>query len=216
MSTQPSVWEEIRARRAAAGQGSDQDAVPPVAPAVQPPAPAVEPPTPVVAQAAFLVPDPDGWTDPLTGTEGPRFWERIIGKEEARRRRYGRGATVALVDLTGFEGNRDWYNPELAAQFLARIGRALAREVRTSDHIARIGPARFGIVLLETDEIRAINFIDRARAACRKQFWVGSGLAIRTGWASASEAGDLGAAVVLAEKRLGDAAYQEAPDLGQR
>jgi GGDEF domain-containing protein len=171
---------------------------------------ATEPPAVDVEPEAFLVPSPEGWTDSLTGTEGPRFFERMIAKEEARRRRYNRGASVALVDLTGFEGGRDWYGRELATQFFARIGRALAKEVRTSDHIARIGPVRFGIVLLETDEIGAINFIDRVRATCGKEFWAGSGLGLRTGWASAAEAGGLGSAVVLAQRRLGDPAFQEA------
>ena len=277
VTTQSSVWDEVRARRAAAGPAPAHDAAPAHEPAgtaatyesrlaaepevhasepeVDAPEPEVHAPEPafeVVEQAVptaeparddkpapddgslapnidllvqsverpasraprdtSLVPDPDGWTDALTGTEGPRFWERMISKEEARRRRYGRGATVALIELTGFEGDRVWYGRELATQFFSRIGRALAREVRTSDHIARIAPARFGIILLETDEIGAINFIDRVRAACRKEFWAGCGLGVRTGWASASEAVGLGAAAVLAEKRLDDPAYQELPD----
>ena len=213
MSTEPTVWDELRARWAEANPDLDSDAAPAVAPAEPGAASAVAQDAPAAAQDAYLVPDPDGWTDPLTGTEGPRSWDRIIAKEEARRRRYGRDVTVALVQLTGFEGDRVWYSRELAMQFFARIARALAKEVRTSDHVARIGPVRFGIVLLETDEIRAINFIDRLRAACRNQFWAGSGLGIRTGWASASEVGGLGAAVVLAGERLVDAAYQEAPEL---
>ena len=36
---------------------------------------------------------------------------------------------------------------------------------RTSDHLTRLGPARFGILLTETDEIAAINFIERIRVA---------------------------------------------------
>ena len=193
-------------------EGAAEPAVALTAPAIEADRPSDAPAAPTAAADAFLVPEPDGWTDPLTGTEGPRFWKRIISSEEARRRRYGREVTVALVELTGFEGDRDWYSRELATQSFARISRALAREVRTSDHIARIGPARFGIVLLETDAIGAINFIDRVRGACRKEFWAGSGLGLRTGWASASEEDGLAAAIMLAERRLGDAAYQGAPD----
>lgn len=175
-----------------------------------------EPADPTPTGEAYLVPVPEGWTDPLTGTEGPQFWKRIIPTEEARRRRYGRDVTVALVELTGFDGGREWYGRELATQFFARIGRALAAEVRSSDHVARIAPARFGIVLLETDTIGAINFIDRVRIACRREFWAGSGLGLHTGWASASEADGIGAAIILAERRLDEPDYQESQELRPR
>ena len=33
---------------------------------------------------------PDGWTDVLTGADGPRFWDRIVLSEQARVSRYHR------------------------------------------------------------------------------------------------------------------------------
>src|SRR6186997_3115537 len=196
-------WEAIEALRARADDRSDDDRLPEPVPRADSP-----PPDPIVI--ALALPEPEGWTDPLTGTEGPRFWERIVANEEARRRRYGRVVTVALVEFDGFVGDGSELARERSLQQFARVARVLAKEARTSDYIARIGPGRFGIILVETDEISAINFIDRARQACWDTLGPGIDLEIRVGWASAAEAGSLQDGILFAESRLSDAAFQDA------
>jgi diguanylate cyclase (GGDEF)-like protein len=197
--TESSVWSAVRARSAAgalpgassADDGAqDQDSA---------------------AAAPIGVPDPAGWTDPLTSTDGPRFWDRIIASEGARRQRYGRAVTVAMVEFTGFASDGSWLSHELELQVFGRVAHVLVKQVRTSDYIARIRSTRFGIVLLETDEIAAINFVDRVRAACRKELGTGSGIEVRTGWASPAEDESLDAAVYRAGARLTDPAFQGAP-----
>jgi diguanylate cyclase (GGDEF)-like protein len=174
-----------------------------------------EPFVPDAAAPAPVVPEPEEWFDHFTGIGGPRFWERILVNEEARRLRYGRPATVALVEFAGFEGDGGWLARELAVQLFADVARVLAKEVRTSDHVARIGSARFGIILIETDEVSAINFVDRVRKACWTEVGAGTGLSIRTGWASAAEAGSLEGAILRAESRMHDSAFQEAPPIAR-
>jgi GGDEF domain-containing protein len=160
--------------------------------------------------AAFELPEPDGWTDPLTGTDGPRFWERIVASEEARRRRNDRGVTIALIEFSGFECDGSPRDRERALQRFTRVARVLAKEVRTSDHIARIGPGRFGMILVETDEVSAINFVDRARKACWSALGADVALDIAAGWAIATGSDGLDEAVLRAEARLGDRSFQEA------
>lgn len=195
--TQSSVWDALRARSAAADVMS---AGAPAADAV--PDPDASPSGP---------PRPEGWSDPLTGMDGPRFWDRILASEEARRRRYGRPVTVVMVEFTGFASDGSWLGQELVLQVLVRVAHALANEVRTSDSKARIGPTRFGILLIESDEISTINFIDRVRAACRSELGTATGVVVRTGWASPGEGETLDTTVQRASQRLDDPAFQGEP-----
>ena len=155
------------------------------------------------ADTAPLLPEPGDWTDSFTGTDGALLWERLVRKEDARIRRYRRTACIVLVELTGLEDVSAWLGRELAVELFARLSRALAAEIRTSDDICRISRDRFGILLVETDEVAAINFVDRVRPMLRKQ--IGSkdiGLRVRIGWASPPDGAGLGEAMTIAEKRL--------------
>jgi GGDEF domain-containing protein len=140
----------------------------------------------------FVPPEPAGWSDPLTGTDGPRLWDRISSSELARVRRYRRPATVALVEIIGLDDVSRVWGAEIAKRAFVRMARTVAVEIRSSDHIARI-------VLTETDEIAAINFVERVRAACEQQ---PGGLAIALGWASPTATADLHDALTTAEERL--------------
>ena len=79
----------------------------------------------------------------------------------------------------------------------------LRRSARSSDTIARLDRVRFGLLLPETDEIQAINLVERIRAGCDK--WLAAGaVAVRLsiGWASPPLGGDLGDALREAEDRM--------------
>jgi len=149
------------------------------------------------------VPAPSGWSDPQTGTDGPRLWDRLIISESARVRRYKRPATVVLVEVVGIDGLARLWGPRVAEHALAAAARILAKEIRTSDHIARMERLRFGILLTETTEIAAINFVERARAACERDLQVATEVVnVAFGWASPPKGGDLSDAMVLATERL--------------
>lgn len=195
--TQSSVWSALRARSADADLASDGAAVPDALPDSD-----------AVPAGLPDVPEPDGWSDPLTRTDGPRFWERIVETEDARWRRYGRPVTVVVVEFTGLVSDGTWLGRELVMQTFARVTHALAMAVRSSDYQARIGAGRFGILLVDADEISAINFVDRVRTACQNELDEDSGLGMRTGWASPGEGETLHAAVARAAARLDDPAFQ--------
>jgi diguanylate cyclase (GGDEF)-like protein len=146
---------------------------------------------------------PTGWSDPQTGTDGPRFWDRLILSESARVRRYKRPATVVLVEIMGLATIGKLWGPKVVENTLSVAARTLAKEIRTSDHIARIEPVRFGLLLTETNEIAAINFIERARTACDRDLHVPSEVVrVAFGWASPPTGGDLTDALALATRRL--------------
>jgi diguanylate cyclase (GGDEF)-like protein len=195
--TESSVWSALRARAVDGDVASASD-----------PVPELDPGQAESMAVAFGLPKPEGWSDPLTGTDGPRFWDRVVATEEARRRRYGRPVTIAMVEFTGFASDGSWLGQELALQVFVRVAHVLAKQVRTSDYRARIGPARFGILLLEADEISTINFVDRVRAACRTELGPRSAIGMRTGWASSAGDETLDSAVHRASARLDDPAFQ--------
>ncbi len=170
--------------------------------------------TRMVPIATFEVPgvirpiaQPDGWTDVITGTDGPRFWDRIVLSEQARVGRYNRPVTVAFAEIVGLADLAGQWGWDVSERALAACARRLGREIRSSDHIARLEQARFGILLTETTEIAAINFVERARASCERELKaVGNGVpsdvAISFGWASPPAKGDLSDAIDLALTRL--------------
>ena len=146
---------------------------------------------------------PTGWSDPKTGTDGPRFWDRLILSEAARVGRYKRPVTVVLVEIAGLIAIGKLWGPRVAEHTLAAAARTLSKEIRTSDHIARIEPLRFGLLLTETTEIAAINFVERARAACERDLTMGAEVVkVAFGWASPPSGGDLADALALAVRRL--------------
>jgi diguanylate cyclase (GGDEF)-like protein len=160
-------------------------------------------------ESVLLPAPPSGWSDQMTGTDGPRYWDRLISSERARVGRYRRPATVALVEVAGLEFLARQWGPDVAERALVVVARTLSREIRTSDHIARIDTVKFAVLLTETSEIAAINFVERARARCDRDLGMSAELVrVGFGWASPPASGDLADAISLAAERL-------AEDLGQ-
>jgi diguanylate cyclase (GGDEF)-like protein len=156
------------------------------------------------AGPGLLLPAPSGWSDPLTGTDGPRLWDRIISSEIARVSRYRRPATVVLVHISGLDDFARAWGTEVAERLFIQLARTLSVESRSSDHIARIDRTRFAILLTETDEIAAINFVERVRDACESQIRAPELVRIGIGWAGPSVSADLRGAVDLAAARLAE------------
>ena len=142
-------------------------------------------------------------TDPLTGLLLPWEWNRIVADEDARNHRYGRPATVVIVELDGLERLAAALGSLAGDRVLPALADALSRNARGADHLARLGPARFGILLPETGEVEAVNYVERVRQAC--DLWLESGaiaLRLAIGWASPAPDSSLSDAVVLAQNRM--------------
>jgi diguanylate cyclase (GGDEF)-like protein len=141
--------------------------------------------------------------DPVTGLESHFAWDRELRNENARLRRYGRPYTIVVAELDGLDRLADRVGAEAAGRIVPAIGQVLRRQAREPDHVARTGPARFGVLLVETDEVRAINYVERVRAAC--DVWLQAGavaLQLSFGWASPGPDADTDAALLLAQERL--------------
>jgi diguanylate cyclase (GGDEF)-like protein len=144
-------------------------------------------------------------TDPATGLDLAPAWSKWLAEEGARIGRYGRPATVILVEVVGLDRLAERLGPDAADRLIPPIATTMRRHARASDNIARLGPARFGAILPETDEIRAINYVERARSAC--DVWLEAGavaLRLSIGWAEIGPNQPVAVAVQTAERRLNE------------
>jgi diguanylate cyclase (GGDEF)-like protein len=149
------------------------------------------------------IPEPIGLEDSLTGLEGPDFWQRVLVAEVARAVRYKRALTVVVAEVEGVETMAETWGWNVGRHAIREAAQCLRRTSRTSDYCTRIGLARFGIILTETDEIAAINFVERVRdAGPRTMPRAGDGLEFNFGWASPRSGESADALVRRAEKRL--------------
>ncbi len=142
-------------------------------------------------------------TDPLTGMLLPREWNRILADEAARVSRYGRPATVVLVELDGLDRMASILGSDAADRVLPAVADTISRHARGADHVARLGTGRFGILLPETNEVEAVNFVERIRQVC--ELWLESGaiaMRLAIGWASPAGDASLGDAFNVAEERM--------------
>ena len=130
-------------------------------------------------------------------------WEVRVRDEESRLSRYRRPVSVVLVELDGMDRLVHRLGLDAAERIVPPVGQTLARQARSADHIARIGPGRFAVLLPETDEIQAINYVERIRTECDR--WLAAGavsMRLAIGWASPAPGGDLHTATLIAEDRL--------------
>ena len=126
-------------------------------------------------------------------------WRTWLAEETARTARYHRPSTVVVVELSGLDRLAERVGPAAASRLLPPVVDTLRRHARAADRLARLGPTRFGLLLTETDEVQAINYVERIRSGC--DLWLEAGavaLRLSIGWAE------------IQVDRPGDAAFLEA------
>jgi diguanylate cyclase (GGDEF)-like protein len=142
-------------------------------------------------------------TDTATGFDGPATWAKRLTEEDARVRRYGRAATVVLVELAGVDRLADRLGPTAAVRIIPPIATTMRRHARSADSLARLSPTRFAVLLPDTDEVKAINYVERVRSAC--DLWLEAGavsLRLSMGWAEINANQPVDPAIQAAEQRL--------------
>ena len=156
---------------------------------------------PAVAAPDVVPPDP--YVDEATGLASRAAWERILAAENARYVRYRRPVGIVVAELDGLARFEGGFGSDASRRILDAVGGAMKRSARRTDHVAHVGGGRFLVLLPETDEIQAINYVERVRAECDR--WLDAGavaLRISVGWASPSAVGELDTALRTAEERM--------------
>ncbi len=124
-------------------------------------------------------------------------WDAALRQEEARVARYGRPASVVVVSLA-------LADPSSADRFATRIGAALRAHARETDRVARVGPARFHLLLPETMEAEAAALATRLRDACCAVIGSPPPLEVRAVAASVARGGTLSDALRRASLVVAD------------
>lgn len=89
--------------------------------------------------------------DELTGLVNRREFDRVLGEECERARRFGHPVAVILLDLDQFKAVNDSRGHPAGDAVLREVARRLSQEVRTFDRVARLGGDEFAAVLVNTN-----------------------------------------------------------------
>ena len=155
--------------------------------------------------------------DALTGLLDLGAFTRLVAAEDLRVQRYHRPATVVIFELGGLDRLIDRLGAEAADRVIPALSDTMRRLARDVDHVARLAPGRFGVLLPETDEIAAINYVERVRRAC--ELWLESGaiaLSLAVGWAGTDGDPTLVEAQRLATERMYSELRRDARKAGDR
>ena len=85
--------------------------------------------------------------DPLTPVLNRRAFERELNRAMASARRYGEDLSLVYFDLNGFKGVNDTYGHAAGDAALKHVADVLARNVRDSDVVGRMGGDEFAVIL---------------------------------------------------------------------
>jgi diguanylate cyclase (GGDEF)-like protein len=141
--------------------------------------------------------------DALTGLLDAMAFDEAMSHEEAREQRYGHPATVIVFELDGLAKLIDRLGPEPGDRIETALGDAIKRLARRADYVARLERGRYAALLPETDEVAAINYVERIRRAC--DLWLESGaiaMRLAIGWASTNGDSGLTGTVRVATDRM--------------
>ena len=90
--------------------------------------------------------------DPVTEVYNRRYLRVLLAKEVSRAKRYGKGLSVMLVDITGFRRVNESLGHTGGDVVLRQIAHLLQTRIRNSDFIVRFGGDEFLLVLPDTDD----------------------------------------------------------------
>lgn len=104
-------------------------------------------------------------TDALTGLRNRRFFLDQLSQEYERAARLNKTFAMLSIDLDDFKAINDSYGHNTGDQALISAARAMERECRAVDTLARVGGEEFMVMLLDMDAAELENVAERFRKA---------------------------------------------------
>jgi diguanylate cyclase (GGDEF)-like protein len=86
-------------------------------------------------------------TDELTGLLNRRGFELELSRALARARRQNESGLLVMCDLNSFKAINDTYGHPAGDAILRAVAKALKRNTRESDYVARVGGDEFAIIM---------------------------------------------------------------------
>jgi diguanylate cyclase (GGDEF)-like protein len=108
-------------------------------------------------------------TDYLTGTANAAHFSEMAVRELRRARRSRRPLSIAFVDIDDFKQINDQYGHPAGDRVLQASAKAMRRNVRRGDVVARVGGDEFVLLFPETDEACAGVLIARIRQSLAEE-----------------------------------------------
>ena len=99
--------------------------------------------------------------DPLTGLRNRREFERLLADEWLRSARFQRSFALVVADIDHFKRVNDTHGHAAGDTVLKHVAGLLTGQLRTVDHLARIGGEEFAIIMVETTAKEAVQTIQR-------------------------------------------------------
>jgi len=106
-----------------------------------------------------------GTHDELTGLANRRHLLDLCRRELSRTRRHKLAMSVAVVDIDNFGRVNRSAGHLVGDAIMTEMGNVLARNLRTADVLARVGPQKFAVMLPHTDAPQGRAAGERLRAA---------------------------------------------------
>ncbi|MDQ3930927.1 MAG: diguanylate cyclase [Chloroflexota bacterium] len=103
--------------------------------------------------------------DELTGLYNRRELNRLLTEEVDRYRRYGRSASLVLVDIDHFKLVNDTHGHKAGDAVLRQVAQLMQAKLRGTDRVARFGGEEFAIVLPDTPPAAAHEVAENIRRA---------------------------------------------------
>lgn len=101
--------------------------------------------------------------DPLTQISNLRGFEKDIAREIARSRRAEQPISVLMLDIDEFDELHQHYGDVTGQFLLKKVTERLSSDLRSTDYLARLGGARFAILVPGSTEVLAHEIAERVR-----------------------------------------------------
>lgn len=103
------------------------------------------------------------YVDQLTGLRNRRWFDRVLGKECVRAKRYNHSLALIMIDIDHFKHFNDTYGHQKGDEVLAAVGTLLVESARQVDTPARYGGEEMALILPETGLEQAAQAAERIR-----------------------------------------------------
>ncbi|MFC3679711.1 diguanylate cyclase [Bacterioplanoides pacificum] len=107
-------------------------------------------------------------TDPLTGAENRRGFERAYQREWSRGQRQYHVFAMVLLDIDHFKQVNDVHGHGTGDRVLKQLCKTLKRVMRPTDHLGRLGGEEFALILPGCQPDQLARVVERVQQAIRQ------------------------------------------------